>query len=121
MKYACLIYGDESDKSASPEPGMPGFEEMMGGYMAFSAAVEEAGVYVAGEPLEDTNTATSVRLRGGDILTTDGPFAETKEQLGGFYLLDVENLDDAIEAAAQIPSARSGRVEIRPLIVFDDM
>ena len=80
----------------------------MGGYMAFSAAVEEAGVYVGGEPLEDTDTATSVRLRDGEIQTTDGPFAETKEQLGGFYILDCETLDEAIKWAAQIPHAATG-------------
>lgn len=119
MKYACLIYGDETDKTASPDPGMPGFEEMMGGYMAFSAAVEEAGVYVAGEPLEDTNTATSVRLRDGEILTTDGPFAETKEQLGGFYILECETLDEAIKWAAQIPHAATGTVEVRPVPSFE--
>ncbi len=115
MKYACLIYSDENDKTTSPDPGMPGFEEMMGGYMAFSEAVEQAGVWVGGEPLETTDTATSVRVRDGEILATDGPFAETKEQLGGFYILDCETLDDAIKWAAQIPHAAAGTVEVRPI------
>ncbi|MEM9467362.1 MAG: YciI family protein [Actinomycetota bacterium] len=119
MKYALLIYGDESDKTASPDPGMPGFEEMMGGYAAFSAAVEEAGVWVGGEPLEDTSTSTSVRLRDGETLTTDGPFAETKEQLGGFYILDCESLDEAVKWAAQIPHAATGTVEVRPVPNFE--
>lgn len=119
MKYACLIYADEGDKGASPDPGDPGFEEMMGGYAAFSAAVEEAGVFVSGEPLETTSTATSVQLRDGEVLTTDGPFAETKEQLGGFYILECETLDEAIKWAAQIPHAASGTVEVRPVPNFE--
>ena len=119
MKYACLIYADENDKSISPDPGDPGFEEMMGGYMAFSAAIEEAGVWVGGEPLELTSTATSVQLRDGEVLTTDGPFAETKEQLGGFYILECETLDEAIKWAAQIPHAATGTVEVRPVPNFE--
>ena len=118
MKYACLIYADESDKTVSPDPGMPGFDEMMGGYAAFSAEVEAAGVWVGGEPLDTTATATSVQLRDGEVVTTDGPFAETKEQLGGFYILECETLDDAIAWAAKIPHAATGTVEVRPVPDF---
>ncbi|MEM9202266.1 MAG: YciI family protein [Actinomycetota bacterium] len=118
MKYACLIYADESDATISPNPGDPGFDEMMEGYAAFSAAVEAAGVWVGGEPLEVTAMATSVQLRQGEVLTTDGPFAETKEQLGGFYILECESLDEAIAWAAKIPHAASGTVEVRPVPDF---
>ena len=74
-----------------------------------------------GDALEPVSTATSVRVRGGKTVTTDGPFAETKEQLGGFYVVDAENLDEAIEWAAKIPTAEFGTIEVRPLMVFDNM
>jgi hypothetical protein len=81
--------------------------------------VKEKKVYVTGEALQPTSTATTVRVRGGKMATTDGPFAETKEQLGGFYLLDCKNLDEAIEYAAKIPGASMGSVEIRPIVVWN--
>lgn len=118
MKYACLIYSDEDDPVANPDPTTEAFGPMMAGYMAFGEATESAGVYVAGEPLENTTTATTVQVRDGETVTTDGPFAETKEQLGGFYILECENLDEAIEWAAQIPHAALGRVEVRPVPNF---
>ncbi len=74
-----------------------------------------------GDALEPVSTATSVRVRNGKTVTTDGPFAETKEQLGGFYIVDAENLDEAIEWAAKIPTAEFGTIEVRPLMVFDNM
>ena len=113
MKYACLLYADES---LDPDPSSPEFEQMMAEYMAFGEAAGDR--ILGGEPLEPTSTATTVHVRDGETVTTDGPFAETKEQLGGFYILDCENLDEAIRWAAQIPAARSGRVEVRPIPDF---
>lgn len=116
MKYACLIYSDENDAAVNPPPGSDAFGEIMAGYMAFGQ--EAADVIVAGEPLEPTATATSLQVRNGEVLTTDGPFAETKEHLGGFYILECENLDDAMRWAAKIPHAATGTIEIRPVPSF---
>lgn len=116
MKYACLIYSDENDPEANPPPGSDEFQEIMAGYMAFGQ--EAAGVIVAGEPLEATSTATSLQVRDGEVVTTDGPFAETKEHLGGFYILECDNLDEAMKWAAKIPHAARGTVEIRPVPDF---
>lgn len=116
MKYACLLYGDESDPVASPEPGSDAFDSMMAGYMAFG---EEFGSKIhAGEPLEAVATATCLRVRNGDKMTTDGPYAETKEQLGGFYVIEADDLDEAIAMASKIPAATTGTVEIRPVPDF---
>jgi len=115
MKYICLIYSDEATNKV---PGTPEFGEMMAGYKAFGEEVVSAGVMVAGEPLEPVATATTVAVRDGKTQITDGPFAETKEQLGGFYILDCKDLDEAIAYAAKIPTATHGRVEVRPLMVI---
>jgi hypothetical protein len=88
-------------------------------YFAFTDDVRKRNLYVSGEALHPVNTATTVRVRDGRTLTTDGPFAETREQLGGFYLLDCKDLDEAIEAAAKIPGAKHGSIEIRPLVIFE--
>lgn len=118
MKYICLIYSDESTNSA---PGTPEFAEVLEAYGAFGKEVNEAGVMVAGEPLQPTATATTVSVRKGKTQIVDGPFAETKEQLGGFYILDCKDLDEAIGYAAKIPTAsHGGRVEVRPLMVLPD-
>jgi hypothetical protein len=115
-RYAALIYG--------PEGGDPGPEEIarvMDDYNEFSAKAAAAGVMSGGEALEDTSTATTVHVeggKGGKAVHTDGPFAETKEVLGGFYLLDCADLDEALGWAAQIPGAWHGRVEVRPCIDF---
>jgi hypothetical protein len=82
--------------------------------------LKDSGAYVAGDALAPTSSATTVRVRDGKTLTTDGPFAETKEQLGGYYLVEVENLDDAIAAAARCPGASGGTMEVRPIVVFDE-
>jgi hypothetical protein len=120
MKYILLIYGDEKQ---AYQPGTPQFGEMVGAYNAFGEAARAAGVFVTGEALLDTPTATTVRVRNGERLVTDGPFAETKEQLGGYYVLDCKDLDEAIAWAARIPTAghahQNGSVEVRPLMVFD--
>jgi hypothetical protein len=114
MKYLCTIYGDESQmSSATPEQ----VSEVLAAYGAFG---EEAGdVILGGEGLQPTSTATTVRVRNGERMLTDGPFAETKEQLGGFYLLECNSLDEAIEWAAKIPGAQSGSVEVRPVMNYE--
>jgi hypothetical protein len=118
-KYAALLY--------EAEPATPPTDEEWGAVMAehdeFSQAAGAAGVLVGGEALEPASSATTVHLaggKGGDIVTTDGPFAETKEVLGGFYLLQCADLDEAIKWAAQIPGAWHGRVEVRPIIDFSE-
>jgi hypothetical protein len=117
MKYAFTIYTDESQRdSATPEQ----MQEMTQAYGTLTQEMHEKGVFVAGEGLYPTPTATTVRVREGDRDVTDGPFAETKEQLGGFYVLDVKDLDEAIEWAAKIPGAQWGSIEIRPVMVYDE-
>lgn len=116
MQYIALIYTKETEETAaSPEEQ----KAVLDAYFAFNAAAKEAGVFIAGDALQPTSMATTVRMREGELLTTDGPFAETKEQLGGYYLLDCENLDQAIEWAAKIPAAQHGSIEVRPIMVFD--
>jgi hypothetical protein len=117
MKYAFTIYTDESQReSATPEQ----MEQVSQAYGAVTQEMNEKGIFVAGDGLYPTATATTVRVRDGEQSVTDGPFAETKEQLGGFYVLDVKDLDEAIEWAAKIPGAQSGSVEIRPVLVYDE-
>src|SRR5262249_15700766 len=96
----------------SPEEGQKIFQE----YGAFTQGLIQSGKHKAGDALQPTRTATTVRVRGGKVMTTDGPFAETKEQLGGVYLIEAENLDEAIRIAAKIPSARLGSIEVRPIM-----
>ena len=112
MRYIALIYANEADR---PQPGTPASEKMMKDYFDYSDAVVKAGVFKAGDALLPTPTATTVRARDGKTLTTDGPFAETKEQLGGYYLVEAKDLDDAIAIAAKIPSSRYGSIEVRPV------
>ena len=115
MKYLLMIYGDESGwDQVTPEEG----QAIMNAYWAFGAEVEASGAFVAGEGLQPTGTATTVRVRDGERMLTDGPFAETKEQLGGFYLLECKDLDEAIEWAAKIPGASDGSVEVRPVMDY---
>jgi hypothetical protein len=117
MKYALTIYGDEAQReNATPEQ----MREVSQAYGAVTQEMQDKGVLVAGEGLHPTPTATTLRVREGDRQVTDGPFAETKEQLGGFYVLDVKDLDEAIDWAAKIPGAQLGSVEIRPVMVFDE-
>ena len=115
MKYLCLIYDEESKLGAMAKSESDAF---MGEYFGFTNSIKEAGKYVAGEALQPIHTATTVRVRNGKVSTTDGPFAETKEQLGGFYLVDAVDLNEAIQIAARIPSARIGSIEVRPIVVF---
>ncbi len=113
MKYLALIYDAEN---SGPAPGSPEFDTYMARWMAVDQAFKDAGVFVGGEALEPSSTATRVRVRGGKTETMDGPFAETKEQLGGYYILDCENLDEAIKYAAMIPVEETGTLEVRPLM-----
>jgi hypothetical protein len=115
MQYALMIYTDEKLEAAATKEQL---DEIMAAYYAFTEAVRKAGVYKGGEALHPTSAATTVRVRDAKTLTTHGPFAETKEQLGGFYLLECANLDQAIEWAAKIPGARFGSVEVRPIMDF---
>jgi hypothetical protein len=112
MKYMALIY---SDPALEPAYGTPEFGAMMKGYGTLNATLKAAGVFIAGDGLQDIDTATSVRVRGNKTETMDGPFAETKERLGGYYIMECANLDEALRYAAQIPSAAYGTVEVRPL------
>lgn len=115
MQYLLMIYTDEKqDASMTKEQG----EAIMAEYFAYTEAIRKSGVYKGGEALHPTSAATTVRVRDGKTLTTHGPFAETKEQLGGYYLVDCENLDQAIEWAAKIPGARVGSIEVRPVMDF---
>jgi hypothetical protein len=113
MKYLALIYAEDG---AGPQPETPEFGAYIQGYMSATKTYEDAGIMCGGEALEDTSTATSVRVRGGKTETMDGPFAETKERLGGYYLLDCKDLDQAIEMAALIPTATHGTIELRPIM-----
>jgi hypothetical protein len=112
MKYLCLVYYDESkiDRLSQDE-----WDTLNGECMAFGAEIVDSGHRLAGDALEPTHTATTVRVRDGRVSTTDGPFAETKEQLAGFYALEAKDLDEAIRVASRIPPARFGSIEIRPV------
>jgi hypothetical protein len=116
MKYLCLIYDDETKVGSMPQDTADAF---MQEYFSFTDAIRQSGHYLGGNALQPVSTATTVRVRNGRTSTTDGPFAETKEQLGGFYLIEARDLNDAIQVAARIPSARLGCVEVRPIMEFD--
>ena len=115
MQYLLIIYEDEKQRKAQPPEEMGA---MMGRYFALNDALKAAGAFVAGDALEPIATATTVRVRNGKAAFTDGPFAETMEQLGGYYLIEAENLDEALKWAAQIPAAETGSVEVRPIMVL---
>src|SRR5262249_9108728 len=117
MKYALTIYGDESQREGATPEQMAAVSQA---YAVLTQELDEKGVMLAGEGLYPTPTATTVQVRDGERTVTDGPFAETKEQLGGFYVLECKDLDEAIEWAAKIPGAQTGSVEIRPVMVFDE-
>lgn len=112
MKYLCLIYQDEAKIDAIPEPEM---SAIMDEVFDYREELQRGGHYLASSPLQSVRTATTIRVRGGKMAITDGPFAETKEQLGGFYLIDARDLNEAIRLAARMPPARLGAIEIRPL------
>jgi hypothetical protein len=118
MKYLLTIYADESRYATmTPEDSAA----LMQAYGRFGTEAEAAGVLLGGEGLQPTATATTVRVRDGETLLTDGPFAETREQLGGYYLLECADLDEANRWAARIPDANGGAVEVRPVMVYEAM
>ncbi len=110
MQYMLLIYETEGRDRSSQE-----YAQLMREYMAFTEDIVKSGNFKAGDPLEPTSSATTVRVRNGKTLVTDGPFAETKEQLGGYYLVEAKDLDEAIALAARIPAVRTGSIEVRPV------
>jgi hypothetical protein len=109
MKYLCLVYSDEEQLHSLPDS--PKDSECL----AYSESVQASGYMIAAEALEPVQSATTVRVRNGKLSITDGPFAETKEQLAGFYLIEARDLNEALRIAAQIPAARVGSVEVRPV------
>ncbi len=111
MKYVCLMYQDESLLEKMPKEEM---DNLNAEYRAFGGEIQKSGQFILSQGLAPTRTATTVRVRDGKTLTTDGPFAETKEQLGGIYLIEARDLNEAIQVAAKIPSAHIGSIEVRP-------
>ena len=116
MKYLLALYGDETQDT---DPESPEFEAMIGDYRRLNVDLESAGKFLGGDALAPTSMATTVRIRNDETLVTDGPFAETKEQLGGFYLIDADDLDEALAWAARVPAARDGSVEVRPVVEYE--
>ena len=116
MKYMLLIYNNPAQE---PAYGTPEFDAMMGGYFAANEKMQADGVLVGGEGLQGIETATSLRIKSGKVETMDGPFAETREHLGGYYVVDVPDLDAALKYAALIPSASFGTIEVRPLMDYN--
>ena len=113
MEYMLLIYQNEKERAELPE-----FQngKMFAEYRAFTESIVKSGNFKAGAPLQPTGSATTVRSRGGKVAATDGPFAETREQLGGYYLIEAKDLDEACAIAARVPSARIGSIEVRPVL-----
>jgi hypothetical protein len=116
MNYMILIYGEPAKE---PTYGTPEFAEMMKGYFTLNERMKADGVLRGGEGLQGVETATSVRVRGGKVETMDGPFAETREHLGGYYVIDVPDLDAALKYAAEVPAALYGTIEVRPLMDYN--
>jgi hypothetical protein len=115
MQYLLMIYRSESEFFKLNDAGLA---KLSADYGAFTQSIIQSGHFKAGDGLQPTTTATTVRVRDGKILTTDGPFAETREQLAGYYLVDAKDLDAAIEMASRIPGAKDGSVEIRPVMIY---
>jgi hypothetical protein len=118
MRYLCLLVGEPD--MAGPVPGTPDFTQMLIDYQSATQAMAAAGVLVDSGPLQPPAAATTIRVRDGEPLVTDGPFAEIKEQIGGYYVLDCADLDEVLRWAATIPAARYGAIEVRPLMVMPD-
>jgi hypothetical protein len=113
MKYLCLIYEDESNWTRmTQEEGA----KVSAAYGKYTKDIQASGHMLGGEALQPTQTASTVRVRNGKVSTTDGPFAETKEQLGGYYLIEAKDLNDAIQVASRIPGAATGSIEVRPIM-----
>ena len=118
MRYLCLIYENEQAWATMPKEES---DAIFGEYFAFTEGIKQSGQYLGGEALQPTQTATTVRVRNGKVATTDGPFAETREQLGGYFLINAADLDEAVSIAARIPGARKGTVEVRPVVELDNL
>jgi hypothetical protein len=116
VQYMLLIYGDPSGRESMSDEEM---NQIFQAYTTYTEELRDSGKMVGGDALQPTDTATTVRVRNDETLTTDGPFAETKEQLGGYYIVDVDTLDEALEWAAKIPGAKHGSIEVRPVMVFE--
>ena len=116
MQYLLLIYRSEAELSRMEAAER---QKMTADYGAFTQSIVQSGHFKAGDGLQPTTTATTVRVRDGKILTTDGPFAETREQLGGYYLIEARDLDAAIGIAARIPGAKEGSIEVRPIMIYN--
>jgi hypothetical protein len=112
MKYLCLVYHDESCIDSLPEAE---YQAIIQEVLDYREQLESSGHYITSAPLESVKTATTIRVRNGKMSITDGPFAETREQLGGFYLIEASDLNDAIRVVSRMPPARLGSVEVRPL------
>jgi hypothetical protein len=112
MNYLLLIYANEADEGKLSEAAM---KTVMEEYNEFTKGIVQSGAFKGADRLQPTSTASTVRVRNGKVTTTDGPFAETREQLGGYYMVEAKNLDEAIAIAARIPSAKMGSVEVRPV------
>ena len=117
MKYLCMIYEDETVWQTLPKAEM---DKVYAEYSAFKDDIRKSGHLLGCNPLQPTRTATIVRVRNGKLSATDGPFAETKEQLGGYFLIEAKDFNDAIQVAARIPSARTGSIEVRPIMEFNE-
>jgi hypothetical protein len=115
MQYLLLIYRNEAEQAKMDAAAG---QQMRGDYGAFTQSIIQSGNFKAGDALQPTSTATTVRVRDGKTLTTDGPFAETREQLGGYYLVEAKDLDAALAIAARIPGAKVGSIEVRPILVY---
>jgi hypothetical protein len=115
MQYLLLIYGSESNMKSATQADM---NAMTAEYGEYTASIIKSGHMKGGDALQPSSTATTVRVREGKTLRTDGPFAETKEQLGGYYLVEAKDLDEATKLAARIPGARTGSIEVRPIMVL---
>jgi hypothetical protein len=118
MRYACLVYLEEPKMDAMPAGE---WDTLIDQHLAYDAVLEKSGHFLVGAPLEPVAAATLVRVRGGKVSVTDGPFAETKEQLGGFILIEARDLNEAIQVASKIPVARYATIEVRPVRELVDM
>lgn len=116
MKYLCLIYQNEAEIDAMPEAD---YEAIVSDVLEYRQELQESGHYIASSPLQSVTTATTIRVRNGKVVISDGPFAETREQLGGFYLIEAKDLNEAIRLASKMPPARIASIEVRPLKVFE--
>jgi hypothetical protein len=115
MQYLLLIYRNEAQQGRMDPAD---YQKLLAEYVAYTQSIVQSGNFKAGDGLQPTTTATTVRVRDGQILATDGPFAETREQLGGYYLVDAKDLDAAIAMAARIPGAKDGSIEVRPVMIY---